>query len=88
MPRAQIATKQTMHTLIQLHAELGGKIDYNKREAERLAASMKHLEAVIHMISPDYDIRRIAVKRCAPANNEMKPGMRARTATGRTGFGG
>src|SRR2546423_9934389 len=72
--RAQIATKQAVYTLVQLHAELGGRIDSNKREAERLAASMKHLEAVIRMISPDYDIRRIAVKRRNRKNRWFKRG--------------
>jgi hypothetical protein len=74
MPRAQIATKQAMHTLLQLHAELGGKIDYNKREAERLAASMKHVEAVIRMLAPGFDTRRIAVRRRNRKNRWFKRG--------------
>ena len=37
MPRAEIATTQAKFTLEQLHAELGGKILDNKREAKRLA---------------------------------------------------
>jgi hypothetical protein len=47
MPRAEIATHQAKATLLQLHAELGGKILDNKAEAERLrearaAAFLKH----------------------------------------------
>jgi hypothetical protein len=31
---------------------------------QRLAASMRHLEAVIRMLTPGIDIRRTAIKRC------------------------
>lgn len=66
MPRAKIATTQAMHTLLQLHAELGGKILDNKAEAKRLAASMKAVEAVLKMLQPGYDIRPIAIRRRTP----------------------
>jgi hypothetical protein len=49
--------------LVQLHADLGGKIEKTRQEAKRLAEDMKHVEAVIRMFAPDYDVRRIAVKR-------------------------
>jgi hypothetical protein len=49
--------------LVQLHADLGGKIEKNREEAKRLAEAMKHVEAVIRMFAPEYDVRRIAVKR-------------------------
>jgi hypothetical protein len=48
--------------LVQLH-DLGGKIEKNREEAKRLAEDMKHVEAVIRMFAPEYDTRRIAVKR-------------------------
>ncbi len=66
MPRAQIATKQAKYTLEQLHAELGGKILDNKKEAARLAQAMRHVEAVLKMIEPGYDVRPIAVRRRKP----------------------
>jgi hypothetical protein len=66
MPRAQIATQQAMHTLLQLHAELGGKILDNKAEAKRLADSMRHVEAVLKMLKPGYDTRPIAIRRRKP----------------------
>jgi hypothetical protein len=40
MPHARIATKQATFALQQLHAELGGKILDNKREAQRLAIAL------------------------------------------------
>ena len=48
--RAKIATTQATHTLLQLHAELGGKIIDNKKEATRLAGSMRHVEAVLKLL--------------------------------------
>jgi hypothetical protein len=66
MPRAEIATHQAKHTLEQLHAELGGKILDNKKEAKRLAQCMKHVEAVLKMLEPGYNVRSIAVRRRKP----------------------
>jgi hypothetical protein len=55
-----------MCALEALHAELAGKIGDNKREAERLADSMRHVEAVLKMLQPGYDVRPIAVRRRKP----------------------
>jgi hypothetical protein len=66
MPYARIATKQATFALEQLHAELGGKILDNKREAKRLAACMKHVEAVLKMLEPGYSVRGISVRRRKP----------------------
>ena len=66
MPHAKILTTQATHTLEQLHAELGGKILDNKDEAKRLAAAMIHVEAVLKMLQPGYDVRPIAVRRRKP----------------------
>lgn len=56
-------TRPAIHTLERLHAELGGQILANKQEAERLADSMRHVEAVIKMLDPAYCLRGISVKR-------------------------
>src|SRR6266568_3145046 len=66
MPRAEIATKQAKYTLEQLHAELGGKLLDNKKEAVRLARAMKHVEAVLKLLEPTYNLRPIAVRRRKP----------------------
>src|SRR5215208_6030452 len=63
MPRAAIASKQAKFTLLKLHAELGGKIIDNRKEAERLRAAMKHVEAVLKLLEPGYNVRPIAVRR-------------------------
>jgi len=46
----------------RLHADLGGRIQANKDEAERLAADMKAVEAVIKMFDPDYSVRAPAAE--------------------------
>jgi hypothetical protein len=55
-----------MQTLERLHSELGGQILENKEEAHKLASQMLHVEAVIKMLDPTYNLRRIAVKRRRP----------------------
>jgi hypothetical protein len=55
-----------MQTLERPHAELGGQILENKEEAHRLAGQMLHVEAVIKMLDPTFNLRRIAVKRRQP----------------------
>src|SRR5260370_35485007 len=58
--------RPAMQTLERLHAELGGQILENKEEAQRLAGQMLHVEAVIKMLDPTFNLRRIAVKRRKP----------------------
>lgn len=59
-------SRPAIHTLERLHSELGGQILENKAEAKRLAESMKHVEAVLKLLQPGYDVRPIAVKRRKP----------------------
>src|ERR1700716_2519940 len=58
--------RPAMQTLERLHAELGGQILENKEEAHRLGGQMLHVEAVIKMLDPTYNLRRISVKRRKP----------------------
>jgi hypothetical protein len=60
---ATIATKRATHTLEQVHAELAGKLLDNKREARRLTKAMKHVEAVLKLLQPSYNLAPIAVRR-------------------------
>ncbi len=66
--------KPAVYTLVELHAELGGKINANKREAQRLQACMKHVEAVIQLLEPDFNLRTIAAKRRNRENPLFKKG--------------
>jgi hypothetical protein len=79
MPRAEIATTQAKHTLLQLHAELAGKVLDNRKEADRLRQAMEHVEAVIKILDPTHSLRTIAVRRRKP-NTWFKRGTVWRAA--------
>ena len=66
MPTAKIASKRALHALKQIHAELAGKLIENGKEASRLRQSMKQVEAVIKLLEPSYNLRKIAVRRRKP----------------------
>jgi hypothetical protein len=59
-------TRPATNTLERLHAELGAQILENKAEALKLSRKMLHVEAVIKMLDPAFNLRRIAVKRRQP----------------------
>lgn len=66
--------------LVRLHADLGGKLWQNKKEAERLAEAMKHVEAVIKLFDPSYNVRRISIRRRYKGNTWFKRGTIFRRA--------
>ena len=69
-----------VHALLKLHADLGGQIDDNKRQAARLRADMKHVEAVLHLIEPGFNARTIAPRRRYNPNPLFKRGTVFRAA--------
>ncbi len=52
-----------MFALLRLHAELGGKIKDNRIQVKRLVTEMKHVEMVIRLLKPGYNVASIAAKR-------------------------
>lgn len=64
----------TLSALIKLHAYLGGQIWENKRKAESLANDMLHVEAVIKMLSPGFNVRAISIRRRYKGNAWFKRG--------------
>jgi len=71
--------RPAIQTLERLHGELGGKILENRQEAESLSEQMQHVEAVIKMLDPGYNLARIAIKR-RTANPWFKRGTLYRKA--------
>jgi hypothetical protein len=67
-----------LKTLTQLHAELAGKLSVNLRETKRLRLAIFQVEAVMKMLSPDFNIRLIAPKRRNVGNPWFKRGTLAR----------
>jgi hypothetical protein len=72
-------TRPAIFTLERLHAELGGAILENKQKHEELSEQMRHVEAVIKMLDPAYNLGKIAVKRRKP-NRWFKRGTLYRKA--------
>ena len=66
--------------LVRLHADLGGRILENKRRAEKLAADMKHVEAVLKMFDPEFNARAISARRRIQGNPWFKRGTLFRQA--------
>src|SRR5260370_21003487 len=78
MERAEIASKQALLTLGQLHSELAGKLSANLRETKRLRLAIFQVEAVMKMLSPEVNLRLIAPKRRNIGNPWFKRGTLAR----------
>jgi hypothetical protein len=55
--------KPALYALIRLHAELHYKIKQNTTEGHALRADMLHVEAVLKLLSPGFNVRTIAAKR-------------------------
>jgi hypothetical protein len=66
--------------LVRLHADIGGRILQNKKEGLRLVESMKHVEHVIRMFDPDYNMRSISIRRRVTGNPWFKRGTLIRHA--------
>jgi len=79
MPRAEISYVPAVDALTRLHAELGGKIKDNRNEAKRLADMMRHVEAVLKMLRPEFDLKSIAARRRYKAASPYKRGEVSRT---------
>ena len=77
--RAHIQTKQAKFTLERLHAELAGKALENKAEGERIHQAMRHVEVVLKLLDPAYNLRPIAIRRRKP-NPYFKRGTVFRAA--------
>ena len=59
--------------------ELGGQILENRQRYDELSHQMRHVEAVIKMLDPSYNLARITVKRRQP-NKWLKRGTLYRRA--------
>jgi hypothetical protein len=72
-------TRPAIFTLERLHAELGGQILENRQRHDELSHQMRHVEAVIKMLDPGYNLSQITVKRRKP-NKWFKRGTLYRRA--------
>jgi len=80
MPRAEIASKQAVCTLTQLHAELAGKFIENRNAAEKIKTAMLQVEAVLQMLQPGFSVRALSAKRRNKSSPWFKRGTLFRSA--------
>ena len=66
--------------LVRLHADIGGRILENQKEAQRLADDSKHVEAVIRMFDPAFHVAEIAPRRRVTGNPWFQRGTLFRRA--------
>jgi len=59
----KIPTERAITALEQLHAELAGKLVGSRQDVERLVESMKHVEAVLKLLQPNFNLVKIAIRR-------------------------
>lgn len=59
-------TRAAINTLERLHMELGGQILESRQRYDELSHQMRHVEAVIKLLDPGYNLAGIAVKRRKP----------------------
>jgi hypothetical protein len=69
MPRAEIASKQAIFTLKQLHAELAGKFLENRNAGVKIKMAMMQVEAVMQMLQPGLSVAAIAATRAIPGSS-------------------
>lgn len=69
-----------MPYLARLHADIGGRLLDNRKEAKRLIEDMKHVEAVLRMYDPDYNVAAIIGRRRINGNPWFKRGTLYRCA--------
>src|SRR5713226_2095214 len=72
--------KPALFALLRLHAELGGRIKENKLQAKKLAADMVHVEAVLKMLEPGYNVQTISARRRRVPNRYIPRGEGFRRA--------
>jgi hypothetical protein len=80
MPHADIKSKQAMHTLSQLHAELAGKFLENRNAAVKIKTAMLQVEAVMQMLQPGFSVKGLSAKRRNKSNPWFKRGTLFRSA--------
>lgn len=80
MPQGKILPYHALKTLTQLHAELAGKIEGNRKSGDVLRSQMIQVEAVMKMLDPDFNARAISAKRRNTGNPWFKRGTLYRNA--------
>jgi hypothetical protein len=69
-----------LSALVKKHAELGGELLSAQHRVQKLHADMLHVEAVIRLLSPSFDVKAIAARRRYKSNKWFDRGTVVRHA--------
>ncbi len=72
--------KPALYALIRLHADIGGRQKTAQHEADKLSVDLMHVEAVLKLIQPGFDVRLIAHRRRYNTNQFFERGDCIRVA--------
>ena len=60
--------------LVAKRGELAGEVEHHRRELQRLADELGHVDATIHLFDPNYDLGTIRVRKRGPRNQSFAQG--------------
>ena len=64
--------KLAIYALVRLHADIAGKIKAARQETKKLKTDLRHVQAVIHLFEPDFNLKSIIPRRRQLRNGYFK----------------
>jgi hypothetical protein len=74
-----MTTDPALNAMIRLRSEIAGRINHHNDEAERAERELGHVDAVLHMMSPDLVLEHIGAKKWPPRTPTARRNNRLRT---------
>ena len=73
-----MAESHVVSGLVAKRSELAGLIDHHRKEIDRLADDLTHVDAAIKIFDPEYDLRTVPIRLLRKRNPLFKSGECAR----------
>ena len=73
-----MAESHVVSGLVAKRSELAGLIDRHRKEIDRLADDLTHVDAAIKIFDPEYDLRTVPIRLLRKRNQLFKVGESAR----------
>lgn len=73
-----MAESHVVSGLVAKRSELAGLIDHHRKEIDRLADDLTHVDAAIKIFDPEYDLRTVPIRLLRKRNQLFKVGESAR----------
>jgi hypothetical protein len=69
-----MAESNVLSGLVAKRGELAGEVEHHRRELERLAQALGHVEATIQLFDPSYELHAIATRKRGARRQWFGPG--------------